>query len=280
MAGGLKTPDQLSELHTLCQHGINRLNRSRFVGFVFDYDGTLCDPQARFEPLSTEIADGLNRLLQQGALIGIATGRGGSAAERIRGAIREEFWDNVLFGFYNGAVICSSKDGPPPSTDPSAEILTLEGTLRSSQHFSSCKFRSNRNQIAISLPSLEEPVVSVRAATAIVEDAGVAATVSCSSHSIDITFGNTCKTAVVDAIRHRIGAAYNAPVLRMGDKGRWPGNDVELLYDPYGLSVDEVSPSTKNCWGFSPRGILGVQATLFYLDRLNWRLGEGFIKLD
>ena len=277
MAAGLKTTGQMTELHTLCQRGIERLNNSRFAGFVFDYDGTLCDPCARFEPLSTAIADGLNKLLQQGAIIGVATGRGGSAAECIREAIQEEFWENVIIGFYNGAVICSLKDGPPPPSDPNAEISHLEGILRASRHFAGCTFRSNRSQIAISLPSLEEPVVSVRAATAIVSHAGMHSTVSCSNHSIDVIFGNARKTAVVDAVRNRAGAATNAPVLRVGDKGRWPGNDAELLDDPYGLSVDEVSPSTETCWGLSPRGILGVQATLYYLDRINWKHGAGLI---
>jgi len=280
MAAGLRNSDHLSELHTLCRHGIERLNRSRFAGFVFDYDGTLCEPDARFEPLSALIADSLNRLLRRGAIIGIATGRGGSAAEGVRAAVREEFWDKVLIGFYNGAVICSLDEGPPSPSDPGVEILKLEDILRSSRHFSGCKFRSNRNQIAISLPSFEEPIVSVQAATAIIEHAGFAATVSCSNHSIDVTFGNARKTAVVDAIRQRVGMGLDAPVLRVGDKGRWPGNDAELLDDPYGLSVDEVSPSTENCWGLSPRGILGVQATLYYLDRINWKYGEGFIKLE
>src|SRR5262249_32606828 len=151
--------------------------------------------------------------------------------------------------------------------------------LRASRHFAECSFRSNRNQIAISLPVLEEAVASVRAAMAIVEHAGVQAMVSCSSHSIDVIFGNARKTAVVDAVRKWVGASWDAPVLRIGDKGRWPGNDTELLDDPFGLSVDEVSPSPENCWGLSPRGILGVQATLYYIARLNWRNGAGQINL-
>jgi hypothetical protein len=280
MAAGLKTSDQLTELRALCQHGIERLNQSRLAGFVFDYDGTLCEPHARFEPLSTAIAESLNKLLQQGAIIGIATGRGGSAAERIREAVREEFWESVIIGFYNGSVICSLKDGPPPPIDPGVEVSRLETILQSSRHFSGCKFRSNRNQIAISLPPLEEPVVSVRMATAILEHTGIAATVSCSNHSIDVTFGNARKTAVVDAVRQRANASQDAPVLRVGDKGRWPGNDAQLLDDPYGLSVDEVSPSTETCWGLSPRGILGVQATLYYLNRIDWKHGTGFINFD
>ena len=129
MAAGLKTSDQLTELRTLCQHGIDRLNRSRFTGFVFDYDGTLCEPHERFEPLSTAIADGLNRLLRQGAIIGIATGRGGSAAGCSGLRSGKNFWDNIVIGLYNGAVICSLKDGSPQPSDPGAEISRLESML-------------------------------------------------------------------------------------------------------------------------------------------------------
>jgi hydroxymethylpyrimidine pyrophosphatase-like HAD family hydrolase len=280
MATGLKTSDQIDELRTLCRMGIGRLNKSKFAGLVFDYDGTLCELDARFEPLSPEIANGLNKLLDKGAVIGIATGRGGSAAQRIQAAIRKEFWPNVIVGFYNGAVIQSLSDGPPPSSQPSKEILDIEKVLQSSGYFSECAFRSNRDQIAISLPSLEDPVASVRTAATIIEQAGLEATVRCSSHSIDVTLGNTSKTAVVRAIRDHTRAEADAPVLRMGDKGRWPGNDCELLNDPFGLSVDEVSSSTDSCWGLSPRGFLGVQATLYYIDRINWQHGAGHIHLE
>jgi hypothetical protein len=53
-----------------------------------------------------------------------------------------------------------------------------------------------------------------------------------------------------------------------------------LLDDPFGLSVDEVSPSTEACWGLSPRGVLGVQAMSYYLDRINWRQDAGLIHFD
>ncbi|MCK9918028.1 HAD hydrolase family protein [Microbacteriaceae bacterium K1510] len=279
-AGGLKATAESSELHMLCQQGIDRLNQSKFAGLVFDYDGTLCEPDRRFEPLPEDIADGLNGLLAQGAAIGIATGRGGSAADRIREAVRKEYWGNVIIGFYNGAAICSLSDPSPTRGDAGPEVVQLEKILRSSRHFSGCHFRTNQSQIAISLPPLEEPVVSVRAAAGIVEHAGMAAVVSCSSHSIDVTFGNAKKSSVVDAIRARLGVAGNAPVLRIGDKGRWPGNDAELLDDPFGLSVDEVSDSLENCWGLSPRGILGVQATLYYFQRIHWKNGAGSINFD
>lgn len=280
VAAGLKTTEQHTELRTLCQRGIERLQDSSFIGIVFDYDGTLCETRSRFEPVSAPIADCLNRLLQKGAILGIATGRGDSAAERIRATVHEKYWSNIVVGFYNGAVIRCLNDRLPPRSAPGPEILELETVFRRSRQFAGCTFRTNCNQIAISMPPLEEPVASVRAAAAMIDHAGMVAKVNCSSHSIDVTFGNVGKTAVVDAIREMTELPSNAPILRLGDKGRWPGNDVELLDDPFGLSVDEVSPSMEACWGLSPRGILGVQATLYYLDRINWKHGAGFISFD
>jgi len=280
MAGGLKTSTQIDQLRAFCERGIERINQSRFAGLVFDYDGTLCETDGRFRPLSKDVAKGLNRLVAQGAIIGIATGRGGSAAERILEVIEKRYWPNILIGFYNGAVVRSLAEGPPPPSVPRAEVLRLEETLRASRYFSTCTFRSNDFQIAISLPTIEEPSSSVRIASSIAKQSGVEASVACSSHSVDIIFNGGGKTAVVEAVRRRTQSEDGAPVLRVGDKGRWPGNDCELLDDAFGLSVDEVSDSPESCWGLSPRGFLGVQATLYYLDRIDWQHGIGSIHLE
>jgi hypothetical protein len=79
----------------------------------------------------------------------------------------------------------------------------------------------------------------------------------CSSHSIDVLAPSVTKLAVVNALP--------GPVLRIGDKGRFPGNDFALLDDPLGLSVDEVSSSTGNCWNLLAAGYRGVTGTLEYL---------------
>jgi hypothetical protein len=133
--------------------------------------------------------------------------------------------------------------------------------------------------VSVAIPPLTEPLTAVRAATEIVEKTRSPAVVSCSSHSIDVTFGTARKTDVVDAVRRLMGCPADAPILRIGDKGRWPGNDADLLDDLCGLSVDEVSPSPEGCWGLSPRGILGIQATLYYLDRIHWNRGSGVFDL-
>src|SRR5262249_42104721 len=135
-------------------------------------------------------------------------------------------------------------------------------------------------QVSVVIPPLTEPITAVRAAAEIVTKSGLTAAVTLSSHSIDVTFGNAKKTNVVDALRQLVRCQEEAPMLRIGDKGRWPGNDADLLDDMCGLSVDEVSPSTDGCWGLSPRGILGVQATLYYLGRLHWHRGLGAFDLN
>ena len=46
-----------------------------------------------------------------------------------------------------------------------------------------------------------------------------------------------------------------------------------------GLSVDEVSSDPSQCWNLAPPGLLGPQATVYYLDRL---VGcrQGWLRLD
>ena len=80
------------------------------------------------------------------------------------------------------------------------------------------------------------------------------------------------------AVATRSGGTVN-DILRIGDKGAWPGNDAEMLDHPLGLTVDEASPSRHHCWGLAPAGVKGLQATLYYLDRLEWSQIGGRLKL-
>ena len=73
------------------------------------------------------------------------------------------------------------------------------------------------------------------------------------------------KLNVLKHLRESVGAA---PVLTIGDRGRWPGNDYELLREPFALSVDELSVDPNTCWNLAPRGQRGIAATLCYLRAL------------
>ncbi len=79
------------------------------------------------------------------------------------------------------------------------------------------------------------------------------------------------KLRVVDAIKQNI--QENSEILNIGNRGRWPGNDAELLKEILSLSVDEVSYSPETCWNLCPAGIRGAQGTLYYLRRLKRKNG-------
>lgn len=85
--------------------------------------------------------------------------------------------------------------------------------------------------------------------------------------------------ATIDTL-HRYCSAWSVKdqpdnILCIGDLGRIPGNDADLLASPYGLSVDQVSCDPKSCWNLAPPGHRGTQAAVNYLTCLVSRR-EGF----
>jgi hypothetical protein len=90
-------------------------------------------------------------------------------------------------------------------------------------------------------------------------------TITRSSHSIDIVAAGVTKLNVLNRLKERVP---NMPILTIGDRGRWPGNDYELLKEAFALSVDELSVDPHTCWNLAPRGQRGITATLGYLQAL------------
>lgn len=251
---------------------VDRLTTAAFRAVVLDYDGTLCDEAHRFEPLSAAVSSQLNRLLDDGAVIGVATGRGKSVKQALRGAIDERLWGQVVVGYYNGGDIGLLTDGArPDGSDTVVGVLSaIANALRNDSQLRELgKLTFRRQQITIEpgpethgdelwgllqhrLYSLDVPgVVALR-----------------SSHSIDVVAPGTSKRAVVERVRQITGIAVGTPVLCVGDRGRWPGNDFSLLTGPYSLSVDEVSPDPKSCWNLARPGQRGVEVTIGYLKLL------------
>jgi len=90
-------------------------------------------------------------------------------------------------------------------------------------------------------------------------------TVTCSGHSVDILAPGVSNLNVLTKLRDRVGTA---PVLCIGDRGRWPGNDYELLREPFSLGVDEISVDPDTCWNLALLGQRGIAVTLNYLEAL------------
>ena len=254
-------------LEKACEMAVERIGFARACGVVFDYDGTLCDRRNRFVPLPEDMAAGLIRLAETGTPIGIATGRGRSAGRALQDVLPTSLRERVVVGYYNGSVILNANELPSDAEfTPDVHSSAIAAELR--RRWPNATVEARRAQVSLNMPSGEAPERWVGLVSELAWEIDRGARTLCSAHSVDVILGGFGKRAVVDAVRHLVGAP-DAAMFRVGDKGRWPGNDVDLLSDPLGLSVDEVSQDLETCWNFAPAGILGPQATLYYMSRLS-----------
>jgi len=186
----------------------------------------------------------------------------------------------VIVGYYNGADVAALDDEErPDGTRAAGEMLApLAEALRSQPELVEIAKQSDRrHQITLEprravpenrLWDIANQVVQLHDATGVC--------VVRSSHSIDILAPGVSKrhvlTRVADLCR---SGSDEVRILKIGDRGRWPGNDFVLLREPYSLSVDEVSVDPASCWNLAPRGQRGVQATLAYCGALHTGRGRG-----
>ncbi len=247
-----------------------RILRSRFAGIVLDYDGTVVDPRNRFEPPSHVMTMELTRLIDQGASIGIATGRGKSVRKDLQSCLTPSLWGKVQIGYYNGAVISTLDDDGEPvvNADPCEQLASLAQALRAHQELALTARQTDRPyQITLeSVRSVPEGRLWDIAHQVILDTDAQGVLVSRSSHSIDINPVGVSKLSVVKRIAEISG---RDKVLTVGDRGLWPGNDHELLRQPYSLGVDEVSADPASCWNLATPGQRGPDVTLEYLRSLH-----------
>jgi hydroxymethylpyrimidine pyrophosphatase-like HAD family hydrolase/fructoselysine-6-P-deglycase FrlB-like protein len=246
-----------------------RLNGARFGGVVLDYDGTIVDTRARFQPASQEMGQALTRLLKGGTRIAIATGRGQSVRRDLQQRIPEALWPQVLVGYYNGAEIAALDDGGAPDGSPivCATLEPLAQALRAQPELAACARQEDRpRQITLEATRMiPEGRLWSLAHQVILKVGAEGVTVTRSSHSVDIVSEGTSKLTVVRRLRELVG---DAPVLTIGDRGLWPGNDYELLREPFSLGVDELSVDPDTCWHLGAPGQRGPVVTLDYLSEL------------
>jgi hydroxymethylpyrimidine pyrophosphatase-like HAD family hydrolase len=250
----------------------NQLCAARYYGAVFDYDGTLVDSKDRFDPPRTELIAQIVRLLKSGFIIGIATGRGPSVRRDLQPCIPPNLRPNVVVGYYNGAEVSTLDDDLSPDNRPvlSRVLKSFGATLRNHSELQAIATQEDRrHQITLEQKySVPEDrlwdLVNQLAQTAGPRGVSVVR----SSHSIDILAPSVSKTAVLDRVNAMRPERVEAQILKVGDRGRWPGNDFALLRGPYSLSVDEVSVDPGTCWNLSPRGVGGSEAALRHLVAL------------
>ena len=255
---------------------IERLQTASYGAVVFDYDGTLCDRHDRYNGIDSEVTCHLLRILKAGIPVGIATGRGKSIKDVLRSRIPLSLWSQVLVGYYNGSDngLLSDDSFPHGGDYPCSELLLVREAINSdaalshlSEYIKEIAFR--HTQITIEMKTFAPVAIIWNVIQQTVQKLGIpGVTVLCSTHSIDILAPGVSKRAIVNQISHMVFKNEAGPILCIGDRGQWPGNDFALLTVPYSLSVDEVSSDPETCWNLAPPGYRGVQATLDYFNSL------------
>ena len=272
--GSLAASGELGSWHDALADFLTRLRDARFAGIVLDYDGTVVDTRRRSKPADPEMVSELARLCEAGAYIGIATGRGRSVRCDLQECLPPKLWPLILIGYYNGAEVASLDDGPPdgsksvhPALRPLAAALRrqpgLSKYVRQEDRPSQITLEATRVMPVSRLWDLAHQVIR----TTDVHDV----TVTCSGHSLDIVADGVSKLNVLRRLREVVG---DEPILAIGDRGRWPGNDHELLGEPFALGVDEISVDPATCWHFGRPGQRGPTVTLEYLSALEVQDGR------
>jgi hydroxymethylpyrimidine pyrophosphatase-like HAD family hydrolase len=265
---------------------VERLAEAKIRAIAVDYDGTLCGPARRFTGPSDAIFARLNAILGAGFTVAIATGRGKSVRDALRKHITSaQHRARVVVGYHNGAEIGLLGDAgsPPPERPLAFELVLIAQELQQSAVVSrNARMEGKGQQITLELlPTGDARAVLAEASRLVRErDRCRKISVVTSSHSVDIIAEGVTKSNVVGYIvkRLNLGDAGGLSVLCIGDRGRVPGNDAQLLLHPLSLSVDEVGEDPSTCWNIAEPGLRFEQACLEYFTRL--RLTKGGMRFD
>ena len=245
-----------------------RIESARYYAVVFDYDGTLCNRGGRFLPLSKDVSSELTRLLEAGIYIGVATGRGKSVRISLQAALPQKLWSRVLVGYYNGGDVARLDEDERPNVNAavSPAVKKAVDSLGADSVLSkSCQMEIRPHQISLVGEGVSTEEVWLRACAALAQMPSMR--IFTSGHSVDVLDEGVSKINLINRIKE-LASKRTGELLCIGDRGKWPGNDCELLAEPYSLSVDEVSYDPQSCWNLAPAGCSGAQATLYYLRHL------------
>lgn len=262
-----------------CQRFVRQLNRGKFTTVAFDYDGTLSakDRKSRYtNELCDDIKDALQRLLENGVQIIVATGRGKSVGDSFKNSFDQKYWPQIKVGYYNGACLLTLGDEEKLKAwkkkpfDSELKVLSDELQRRLPENCIKYELTARNLQLSIEeVTSDSDAELLYNTCREIVWDKQLKGIrVWRSSHSMDIVvYREVSKLNVID---------NPDTTLCIGDYGSVEGNDYELLTSGASLSVDKVSKNADSCWNIAPSGVYGLDATLYYLSRLTVK--DGVIK--
>lgn len=257
-----------------------RLYAARFHGMVLDYDGTVVPTEARLSPPGKLLIEELERLLGMGLKLGIATGRGGSVGDMLRGHIHSRFHPSILVGYYNGGYLrpldVNIEEDPPEA----AEVIRIMTQWVSDRNHLLKKPIKTENtmQISVTIDDSENSLQFIDELKSAPLFISKEVSAVFSEHSVDIGLPGNNKLNVVSAL----GASTSVEpshILCVGDSGAPYGNDFELLGHSHGVSVRDVCHRQDMCWSVFDAVIDGPDALHAILRALTPN-SDGIFKLD
>jgi fructoselysine-6-P-deglycase FrlB-like protein len=248
-----------------------QISAQRYRAVVFDYDGTLRTTQQEDAPPSELIVEHLLRLTRSGIVVAIVSGRGESLRLRLREVIPEKDWNAFHLGLYNGGWIGTLSDGVDPNGGTS-ELLNHVSRIAHKLKVVGVPILTVKSTppYQVSIRFLEG--VDTEAMWFVVGDALRHAGLELSGmvrsrHSIDVLAPGTSKSHLIAKLIYQYRLLPHE-LLAIGDQGAWPGNDAALLEHKRSLSVDLPSRRLDRGWKLAPPEKRGVDATLWYLERM------------
>lgn len=280
----LQTRNELDQWRAHYKTFRKKITTTSFSGVIFDYDGTLCGSAERFTGLRKEVITALLSLLKEGIVIGIATGRGKSVKKDLRSHIRPRaLQKQILIGYHNAGEIGQLDDDgvPPPNPPLHQSLLSIDAALTMNGFVSlHSRHEAKGQQITLEAPSA--PMIQDLwdcVADIVRRNADQGIQIVQSTHSIDVLAPGVSKRSLLTTLTERLRQNHRNPaVLCIGDRGRWPGNDFELLQHPFSLSVDQTSQDPLTCWNLAPPSSRYIDACLYYLH--HFKVASGAFRIS
>lgn len=261
---------------------VKKITQSKFRGVLLDYDGTLCGSHERHSLLREDVINYIIGLLKHDILVAIVTGRGKSVRENFQKQIPEKHWGNFIIGYYNGSQIGTLSNNQLPITDSDdalfQDILDTLKNFQLASNFSDFELRQGQLTLQIK-DKVNSEIIKSSIIDLLKNKYPFKIQILESSHSIDIISVTTSKSDIIDYCRDMVGDLEKTDkFLCIGDRGKYPGNDYQLLSTEYSLSVDQVSSDPNTCWNLSSVGNNCVETTLEYFNAIELS-GNSLFKL-
>jgi hypothetical protein len=195
------------------------MSELQFDGLVLDYDGTVCTTENRFDAPDETLIKLLINVIERGAYLGFASGRGSSLHRGLRNVIPEHLWSRVYAGMYNGALVIPLDADMPDSSAHNPVLEELGNRVRELVDGSNVLIERRAYQIRFQVARGAE--ISTKVLARLIREVSTrppTLNVKCvqSAHSIDVVEGMTSKRAVVETIRANCSGA----ILCIGDQGQ------------------------------------------------------------